>query len=65
MIRVASTEPTSIFVFTGRAFDEELGLQFDQLRHFDPTVGRWLNEEPIGCEAADEDLYRYTGNGPQ
>ena len=65
MIRIASPEPTSIFAFTGRALDEELGLQDNQHRHFDPTVGRWLSEEPIGCEAANADLYRYTDNRPQ
>ena len=65
MIRIASSEPTSIFAFTGHALDEEVGRQSNEHRHFDPTVGRWLNDEPIGCEAADADLYRYAGNRPQ
>lgn len=65
MIRIADSEPMSIFAFTGRVFDEEVRLQSNEHRHFDPTVGQWLSEEPIGCEAADADLYRYTGNRPQ
>ncbi|QDU75307.1 hypothetical protein Pan97_23370 [Bremerella volcania] len=31
---------------------------------FDPTIGRWISEDPIGFEAADENLQRYVGNNP-
>lgn len=31
---------------------------------FDPTIGRWISEDPIGFEAADTNLYRYVGNNP-
>lgn len=31
---------------------------------YDPNIGRWLNEDPIGFEAGDENLYRYVGNDP-
>jgi hypothetical protein len=31
---------------------------------YDPTVGRFLEEDPIGFEAGDANLYRYCGNGP-
>jgi len=33
----------------------------NHVRWFDPTVGRWLSEDPA---AADENLYRYCGNAP-
>ena len=33
-------------------------------RHFDPTVGRWLNGDPVGFDAGDVNLYRYVGNSP-
>ena len=33
----------------------------NQVRWFDPTVGRWLSEDPA---EADPNLYRYCGNGP-
>ena len=29
---------------------------------YDPTIGRWLSEDPIGFEAGDPNLYRYVGN---
>jgi uncharacterized protein RhaS with RHS repeats len=31
---------------------------------FDPSIGRWIEEDPIGFEAGDVDLYRYCGNNP-
>ena len=36
-------------------------LRMDQSRWFDPTVGRWLSEDPA---EADSNLYRYCGNAP-
>ncbi len=32
-------------------------------RWYDPEVGRWLSEDPIGFGAGDANLYRYVGNG--
>ena len=31
---------------------------------FDPSLGRWINEDPIEYDAGDTDLYRYVGNNP-
>jgi len=31
---------------------------------YDPTIGRWLSEDPIDFEGGDPDLYRYCGNDP-
>jgi uncharacterized protein RhaS with RHS repeats len=31
---------------------------------YDPTIGRWLSEDPIGFEAGDANKVRYVGNGP-
>jgi len=53
MIRIAETEPTSIFTFTGTALDNEAGLQLNEIRHYDPIVGRWINDEPIGAGKGD------------
>ena len=64
MIRIANPEPASIFAFTGRALDEEVDLQFDQARHYDPTVGCFISNDSATC-AGDADLYPYVGNSPQ
>ncbi len=29
---------------------------------YDPTIGRWISEDPIGFKAGDANLYRYVGN---
>jgi hypothetical protein len=29
---------------------------------FDPTIGRWLTQDPLAFAAGDADLYRYVGN---
>lgn len=31
---------------------------------YNPTIGRWMTEDPEGFEAADEDLFRYVHNDP-
>ena len=53
------------FLYHGDELDVEVGLQYNRARHYDPTVGRWINEDPIGYEAGDTNLYRYVGNAPR
>ena len=36
----------------------------NQSRWYDPSVGRWLSEDPTGLAGGDANLYRYCGNGP-
>jgi uncharacterized protein RhaS with RHS repeats len=31
---------------------------------YDPTIGRWLEEDPTGFGAGDSNLYRYVNNSP-
>ncbi len=31
---------------------------------YDPRLGRWLSEDPIGFGALDDNLQRYAGNSP-
>lgn len=31
---------------------------------YDPTIGRWIQEDPIGFAAGDANLLRYVGNNP-
>jgi len=50
--------------FPGQYFDEETGLQYNYKRYFDPTIGRYITEDPIGIESGDENFYRYCVNDP-
>jgi hypothetical protein len=31
---------------------------------YDPTIGRWLTQDPLSFDAGDANLYRYAGNAP-
>ncbi|GAB6188034.1 RHS repeat-associated core domain-containing protein [Thermopirellula anaerolimosa] len=37
----------SLFLFTGRPFDQDTQLQNNLNRWYDPAVGRWLSEDPV------------------
>ncbi len=39
-------------------------LRINQSRWYDPTVGKWLSEDPSGFAGGDANLYRYVGNTP-
>ncbi len=55
---------TTRYLFTGREYDEDTGYYYHRARHYDPTIGRFLTEDPIGFTAGDANLYRYVGNTP-
>jgi RHS repeat-associated protein len=52
------------FSYTAREFDAETGLYYYRARYYDPTIGRFLGEDPIGFQAGDSNFYRYVQNGP-
>ncbi|NEQ42469.1 MAG: RHS repeat-associated core domain-containing protein [Leptolyngbya sp. SIOISBB] len=36
------------FGYTGREWDDATGLMYYRARYYDPVVGRFLSEDPIG-----------------
>ncbi len=52
------------FTYTGREQDPESGLYYYRARYYDPEIGRFLNEDPLGFTAGDANLYRYVFNNP-
>jgi RHS repeat-associated protein len=50
--------------FTGREYDSVMKLQYNRGRYYDPAVGRWTSQDPIGFGAGDSNLYRYVDNNP-
>jgi RHS repeat-associated protein len=52
------------YKFTAREFDSATGLQYNRARFYDPTIGRWTSQDPLGFGAGDANLYRYVGNRP-
>ena len=51
------------YLFTSRELDTATGLQYNRARWYDPDVGRWVSEDPIGFVAGDGNVTRYVGNG--
>ena len=52
------------YTYTGREQDPESGLYYYRARYYDPTTGRFINEDPISYAGLDLNLYRYVSNNP-
>jgi RHS repeat-associated protein len=47
--------------FQGQYFDDETGLHYNTFRYYDPEVGRFVTQDPIGL-LGGSNLYRYAPN---
>ena len=43
-----------IKAYTGREWDPETGLYYYRARYYDPKVGRFISEDPIGFAAGPQ-----------
>jgi|GEM_PF-6605013 len=53
---------TNRFLFTGREYLADLALYDYRHRFYSPSLGRFLQTDPIRFDAEDVNLYRYVGN---
>jgi RHS repeat-associated protein len=51
------------YQFTGREADQT-GLQYNRARYYNPMLGRFISEDPLGFGGGDFNLYAYAGNTP-
>jgi RHS repeat-associated protein len=49
--------------YTAREYDGETGLYYYRARYYDPTVGRFISQDPIGF-GGGIDFYAYVRNNP-
>ena len=49
------------FQYTAREFDPETGLYFYRARYYDPSIGRFIAEDPVGF-GGGANFYRYVFN---
>jgi len=56
----ASANPSQ---YTGRE-NEVNGLYFYRARYYSPTLGRFINEDPLGFAGSGPNFYAYVGNDP-
>ena len=58
---LAETNPSfgDRYKFTAREFDSATGLQYNRARYYDPAIGRWTSQDPLGFDGGDANLYRY------
>lgn len=56
------------FTFTGREIDDESGLYYYRARYYDPSIGRFLQQDPytgqLGAPLSHINKYTYAANNP-
>jgi len=56
--RVTLAETSCPWRFAGQYWDEETGLSYNRFRYYDPDLGRYISQDPIGIEGG-LGLYNY------
>ncbi|MEX2558485.1 MAG: RHS repeat-associated core domain-containing protein [Pirellulales bacterium] len=52
------------FKYAARELEAAIDLYHNRARWYDPRIGRFTGEDPIGFEGGDANLFRYVGNNP-
>ena len=47
------------FMFTGREYLSTIGIYDYRNRMYSPLIGRFLQNDPLGFNAGDNNIYRY------
>ena len=52
------------FQYTGQQWIGDLAMYYYKARFYSPTLGRFMQTDPIGYEAGDPNLYAYVNDDP-
>ncbi len=58
-----SGSTTNSYGYTGRESDG-LGIDYYRARYYNPAIGRFISEDPMGFAGSGPDLYQYAGDDP-
>ena len=61
-ITTANGSNPNRFRFTGREWDQETGLYYYRARYYDPAIGRFTSEDPLGFGGSGPNVYSYAFN---
>ena len=53
------TEFDCPFRFQGQYADEETGLYYNRFRYYEPEIGSYISQDPIGLKSGILEMYRY------
>jgi len=66
--KYGTTSQTAWFYFTGKEFDEKIGLYYYGARYYNPVIGRFITADSIvqnpGGDPQTLNRYSYCGNNP-
>ena len=62
-VSTADSTVNNPFRYTARDYDSETGLYYYRARYYDPSIGRFISEDPIGF-LGGVNAYTYVSNDP-
>ena len=59
---ITTSTITNNLRFPGQYYDAETGLYYNYFRDYDPTMGRYIEADPIGISFGENHIYHYALN---
>ncbi|MCB1775730.1 MAG: hypothetical protein KDI88_19110, partial [Gammaproteobacteria bacterium] len=64
IVAVGSVPFNQPYAFTAREYDPATGLYYYRARYYEPGLGRFTSDDPLGLVGGTFNLARYAGNNP-
>jgi len=58
----SGSAPAEDISFTGREYERKLGLFYYRARYYNPEIGRFMTNDPIGMSGGNLNFYSYVNN---